>query len=152
MTNEPMLEGLVKVKGHNFEDVVNLLDQLQVDHEISVNPGQARRHIRYSGISVPQKEYNRGEDYRRILGHLDGSCAEDHGNHIIVKAFYDVDPTFDMRRLDGTLTFAEGRLVEMVEISEKYPFYKDEVERQKAVEEEGERLAGTVWPQDIRSG
>ena len=109
------LEGLELVHGTSFEMIEEALKNAEIEHNVQNYPtsgrGGSAPYFRKSLIQIPKKEDSE-KQVRKVLGHPDHKSTETWFYH----AEYKVQPDFDLRQLDGQVTFRRGDLVERTDI------------------------------------
>ena len=108
----PDMTGLYQVKGNSFEEVVRLLKEGGIEFSVNSGPHISLPHVRSSQIHIDKNKYNFVQ-IEEVLGKPERTRA---GMFISYTAEYVMGEDFDVRHLDGTISFRKGKLIEKVEI------------------------------------
>lgn len=108
------LEGLKYNCGTSFEMVKNAIKIAGLEHELfepQSEKGANASYFRASSITVPAGR----ESEIHILRAL-GRPSQKKGSTWFYFAEYDIQPTFDLSQLNGSIKFRRGRLIEKTEV------------------------------------
>jgi hypothetical protein len=106
------IDNLTLANGLSFETIVKKLAEGGVPYEVESHPelgDSCQPYFRHSRIRVGDLDVVRAED----------AIGVSHGNRNskFYYAEYEVSPEFDLSKLDGKITFKNGRLVERTVLS-----------------------------------
>ena len=118
------LEGLRKVKGVSFEEIIEIIDREQIEHRVAKKPDEVDRflkapYFRTSRIDLYTPGYRVVSCEilsRNLHWEVDIGVRQ---KSLFFKASYEMLPDFDFSSLDGAITFHYGKLVERVELIDR---------------------------------
>ena len=104
------MDNLSKISGLSREDIVSRLEQNDIRYELSVSE-YAGTYFREASVEAKCTS----PTGRKILGAPDLNRQGCHHFY----AYYTIEPGFDLSQLNGKVTFAMGRLVEVTQVRYK---------------------------------